>query len=193
MNHSMRKISKAQIFKITKDYGAYFPEFEANEAGILIRSSGHISQAIVMESLSYRAYRPLVIISISMDPESSYELSNTVLDVKNREIMARDHDNRRAEIRDMLLEQVRPHLDQPLTLEDVYSAVGPSLSKPDKQNSQFCMAAALLCSYLEKNGEAKDWAQRVVARVASLGSDLVEWQRAIVSDARKLLDRIEAA
>lgn len=176
-----------KLREFVKAYAPAFPEWKFVDKEYFIRIEGPIAQVIGFEALRSGAYRPMSAIHILVAPRAG--MLHQFLDVKNREILATEHNDKKvAQIIKVMEEQFIPAIRYPLVPNEVLQ-ICESLATDRIKDA--CGLAALNASCGNKE-RAMHWLDVLARLTEQLEHELYDWEQECVAFGSELQHQIES-
>lgn len=183
---NIKPLTKSQLSEVVACYGKAFPGWDVVAGERLVRSSGPLLQQIGFEALRSGAYRPSVAVRVLIAP--GVVLLPQFLDVRHREIFAREHASKWERVVAAIEQQVRPSVRAPLDVRDVIDLGTKSTAG---SANDMCGLAALN-AYIGNSDEALGWCKRLDDKMQVANRQLEEWEAAYLRYTKDLAVAIHA-
>lgn len=175
MSDYMKRMTKAQLRGLFKDYRSAFPEWSVEHDIVLTRTLGPVKQNIGFQALRDGAYRPSNSIHIAGAPGVG-QLIFQFLDIRHREVSPREHPTMWPGIVKAMEDQFLPDIRKPLELSQVLQISENWVKREDCETPKLCSTLATLSAHLGDLDRSQKWCDRSNALLASMGRDLVDWE-----------------
>lgn len=171
----MKRLTKTQLRGFFKDYRSAFPEWSVEHDLLLTRMLGPVKQHIGFEALRYGAYRPSNSIDVAGTPGTG-QLVFQFLDVRHREVTAREHPTMWNSIVNAMEEQFLPDIRKPLDLVQVLQVSEGWVKRERCETPNICSSLATLSAHLGDLDRSLRWCNRSSFLLANRGRGLSDWE-----------------
>ncbi|ROH85915.1 hypothetical protein ED236_09305 [Pseudomethylobacillus aquaticus] len=183
---SIKPLTKNQFSEVVACYGKAFAGWDVVAGERLIRSSGPLLQQIGFEALRSGAYRPSVAVRVLIAP--GVVLLPQFLDIRHREIFAREHASKWERVVEAIEQQIYPSVRAPL---DVREVIELSTKLTSGSANDMCGLAALN-AYIGNREEALAWCRQLDDKMRASNRQLEKWEAAYLRYTKDLAAAINA-
>ena len=178
-------MTRSELRKYVEAYRPLFCNWTAVRGEGFVRVTGPIAQKIWFENLRSGAYRPVAGVSILVARGGS--MLHQFLDIRNREVLPREHDSNFERVRKAMCDQFVPSIISPLDASEVCRLC------EERATGRMIDAHSLsaLNAYLGDFDSARKW-NDTLKRLALNRTDLQEWEKEYVRAAKALEESIES-
>ena len=169
-------LTKKQLVEYFQPYREAFPDWGVEHDLLLTRTHGPLKQAIHFQALRSGAYRPSNAIDILMRVPDGCSVLHKHLDVKHREVLAREHATKWPLVLKAMEEQFLPSIRKPLDVAETLRLTEEEADRDRIDNINYSTGLAVLNAYLGKVERAIYWCGRVEETATHLGRPLGDWE-----------------
>lgn len=178
-------MTKAELRKYVEAYRQLFCNWTAVRDEGFVRVTGPIAQKIWFENLRSGAYRPVAGVSILVARGGS--MLHQFLDIRNREVLPREHDSNFENVCQAMCDQFVPSIISPLDASEVCRLCEERAT--GRINDAHSLSA--LNAYLGDFDAARKWLD-TLKRLTKDRTDLEDWEENCVRAANALEQAIES-
>ena len=178
-------MTKAELRKYVEAYRPLFCNWTAVRDEGFVRVTGPIAQKIWFENLRSGAYRPVAGVSILVARGGS--MLHQFLDIRNREVLPREHDSNFENVCQAMCDQFVPSIISPLDASEVCRLCEERAT--GRINDAHSLSA--LNAYLGDFDAARKWLD-TLKRLTKDRTDLEDWEENCVRAANALEQAIES-
>lgn len=170
-------IKTKDLKKIVSDYQQFFPGWKILRNQALVRETGPIIQGILFDRSSGDVYRPTGFIRVLTAPEGELvlELPQRLAypnGAPSRSIYLKNHEKERADVAKELVRQIRPCLNEPLNLEEVFR-----IYEQEATTESEAYSLATLYAYIGNISKAREWTSKFWQLLPTEESDWKSYMR----------------
>jgi len=166
MSAATKKISVAQIKRISTDYLSFLDGWQQIRKDTIARAAGPVSQCIGFERLGDGTYRPVGYLRVLAAPDlpGVMELPQH-LNVNVRQLSFREHETARGRVFGAMKREFVPKVERPLDPISVLELY----ERDAVPNSAEAYSLSVLSAFLGDSDRAQKWDHRFTELVDSLG------------------------
>jgi hypothetical protein len=170
------RLTKRQLIEFLQPYREAFPDWAVGHDVMLTRSNGPLKQSINFQTLGSGAYRPSQAINILLPVPDGCTVLHRFLDVKHREVLARQHAAKWPLVLKAMEEQFMPPIREPLEVVRTLRMAEAGADRDQIDNISYTTALAALNAYVGNVERSLYWCDRVEQRAAHLGRPIANWE-----------------
>jgi hypothetical protein len=182
-----RRLTKRELAGFFGDYRRAFPDWDVQHDVVLVRADGLLQQRITFEALSSGAYRPAC--AVYVQPLNA-QLLFRFLDVRHRQVLAREHPRRCPLIIKAMEEQFEPPVRKALDAADVLKLAEQKARRDSIENANYLIGLAALNAHLDRTERAMAYCQRIIDSLASSGRPPAPWEVGRVRSSKELFNAL---
>ncbi|MCE3016765.1 MAG: hypothetical protein ACK56W_10425 [Pirellula sp.] len=181
----IKPMTKAELRRYVASYELLFEDWSKQDGVGFFRLSGPFAQQVWFENLRSGAYRPVM--TVSMLIMQGGATLHQFLDIKNRDILPRDHDRKHESVLNAMQGEFRPSITEPL---DVTETIQMFVAQATERILDASSLASLYayCGNLAKANESI----AIVRQLAKSKEELFDWEQNLVRDTESLATAIES-
>lgn len=175
-----------KLREFVKSYAPAFEDWKLVNNEYFIRFEGPIAQVIGFEALRMGAYRPMNAIRILVAPKVA--MLHQFLDIKNRETLATEHDEKRmSQVVQAMEEQFTPAIRNALVPNEVLHLCESAAT--ERINDAYALSA--LNAYCGNRDRAIEWLDVLSRLTEQRKQELFDWEREYMEFGNELRRQIE--
>jgi hypothetical protein len=177
-------MTKSELKRYVDSYKTYFCNWTQVRSEGFLRFSGPIAQQVWFENLRSGAYRPASAISILVARNSV--MLHRFLDVRNRQVLPREHEGKFKEICKAMEEQFVPPISLPLNPIEVLK----TCEENARESIQDAHALSAFHAYFGNLDSARKWMD-AIKRMTNGRDNLQDWEISCLQDVKQLEQAIQ--
>ena len=181
----IKPMTKSELRQYVEAYRSVFGNWTGIRGEGFLRISGPVAQQVWFENLRSGAYRPVCAISILVAKGGA--MLHQFLDIRNREVLPREHDLKSERVCKAMCDQFVPSIILPLNATEVCQLCEEQAV--ERINDAHSLSA--LNAYLGNIDSARKWID-TLKRQTHDRTDLQDWERNCVVAANALEKAIES-
>jgi hypothetical protein len=181
----IKPMTKSELRCYVATYEHLFGGWNKQDGVGFFRLSGPFAQQVWFENLRSGAYRPVMTVSILIMRGGA--TLHQFLDIKNREILPRDHDRKHENVVNAMQGEFRPNIVEPLDQTETVRMFVAQATERILDGSSL----ASLFAYIGDLQKAKE-SIAIVRQLAKSKGELFDWERNLVQETESLATAIES-
>lgn len=184
-------LTKKQLMECFRPYREAFPDWSVEYDVMLTRSDSPLRQIIDFQSLQSGSYRPVMAISILLPIPDGCSILHRQLDVRHRQVSAREHPTKWPFVLKAMEEQFLPSIRKPLDLVESLRLGEEEAERDQIENTNYTTGLAALNAYVGNRERSLDWCNRIEKQLKTLGREPAAWESRKGQFVRELRQAIE--
>lgn len=160
-----------RLHQFVKSYETAFADWELVNDEYFIRFEGPVAQVVGFEGLRSGAYRPVSGIRVLVAPHAA--MHHQFLDIRNREIFATEHEEKKQRVIEAMEEQFSPSIRRSLDPSEVLQLCESAAT--ERTSDAYALSA--LNAACGNRARAIYWLDVLSRLTEKSGDELFEWER----------------